>query len=285
MAPLMFQFTLPRGERRENCRQAGATEGGSIHAPAGGATPSFSASSDSASFQFTLPRGERHRARLDRTGDTSFNSRSRGGSDLICLLLPQRPLSFNSRSRGGSDRRTPTRGWCWPRFNSRSRGGSDTPSRPRASSSKAFQFTLPRGERPRPSSGRARRCSFNSRSRGGSDLPVFEKHIRAGRFQFTLPRGERLWLRLDGRELREVSIHAPAGGATTLTPADARRRWCFNSRSRGGSDIRFLRELLLRQSFNSRSRGGSDFVPNRLLWSNWQFQFTLPRGERRVGAP
>ena len=55
----------------------------------------------------------------------------------------------------------------------------------------AFQFTLPRGERPAPLTGEVATRCFNSRSRGGSDPG------RAWTLSASL-----------------VSIHAPAGGAT-----------------------------------------------------------------------
>ena len=57
-----------------------------------------------------------------------------------------------------------------------------------------FQFTLPRGER--------LTLSFSSEV--------------LGRFQFTLPRGERQVRDLAYTQLQQVSIHAPARGATEV---------------------------------------------------------------------
>ena len=97
-----------------------------------------------------------------------------------------------------------------------------------------FQFTLPRGERPRGHLSLLISESFNSRSREGSDLVeditplnmTVSIHAPArgatistlgsppsSTFQFTLPRGERL--KYDDKLIEPyVSIHAPARGAT-----------------------------------------------------------------------
>ena len=99
---VLFQFTLPRGERLdEQCHLLRLCQV-SIHAPARGATQLFKSkssfnrfnsrsregsdigfllSSMTALFQFTLPRGERQRPRTVVQLDESFNSRSREGSD------------------------------------------------------------------------------------------------------------------------------------------------------------------------------------------------------------
>ena len=56
----------------------------------------------------------------------------------------------------------------------------------------------------------------------------------------------------------EVSIHAPARGATLyilIAPHGGAR---FNPRSRAGSDIEELSVPLINGSFNPRSRAGSD---------------------------
>ena len=104
---MIFQSTLPRGERRRICRQSTSTHKISIHAPARGATgrdsysceyilyfnprsregsdtPCFAMYAQSKKFQSTLPRGERPAERY-RVGvaDSDFNPRSREGSDTV----------------------------------------------------------------------------------------------------------------------------------------------------------------------------------------------------------
>ena len=98
-----------------------------------------------------------------------------------------------------------------------------------------FQFALPHGERPYGFVVAAGIYGFNSRSRMGSDkietvqLPWAEVSIRApawGATQFS-PK----W-----RRLRYVSIRAPAWGATWHTKSLYVIKQGFNSRSRMGSD-------------------------------------------------
>ena len=123
------------------------------------------------------------------------------------------------------------------RFNSRTREGCDTARTGVALYGKLFQFTHPRGVR-RPASCRSpawRR--FNSRTREGCDiceetpsatLREFQfTHPRGVRriklreriieevFQFTHPRGVRLRDALQLIPIWDVSIHAPARGATS----------------------------------------------------------------------
>ena len=130
-----------------------------------------------------------------------------------------------------------------------------------------FQFTLPRGER--------RLVGIVTRT----VLP----------FQFTLPRGERLPLPLQGTHRADVSIHAPARGATqtdnllfdlskfqfTLPRGERPRRvrFCIFSRAfqftlpRGERPSRRIKAIKY-NCFNSRSREGSD-------WYNSSSHFRL----------
>ena len=60
----------------------------------------------------------------------------------------------------------------------------------------------------------SRWASFNPRARGGRDLTGFNFANVALKFQSTRPRGARRAIQLlDGWHV-QVSIHAPAGGAT-----------------------------------------------------------------------
>ena len=75
-------------------------------------------------------------------------------------------------------------------------------------------------------------------------------------FQSTRPRGARRVYAGHARLYGHVSIHAPAGGATSLT-------------------VIFFRS----SGFNPRARGGRDF-PERHSRAYYQFQSTRPRGAR-----
>ena len=210
-------------------------------------------------FQFTLPRGERLPAppRKGLLGGVSIHAPAGGATSLRLRSAIDRSFQFTL-----------------PR-------GERLPRRRRRARLRGFQFTLPRGER--PAFGRARRDlpRFNSRSRGGSDRAVKTRPSSAPQFQFTLPRGERLRgthftshnrlfqftlprgerqsLVAPTGKANQVSIHAPAGGATDSKSCAKCQISSFNSRSRGGSDWTFLRPRKRRGGFNSRSRGGSDW--------------------------
>ena len=172
-----FQSTLPRGERRTDCRLAtlelvsihaparGATARStrserlrgcvSIHAPARGATSRFRLRlSTLREFQSTLPRGERpivHRAlRIDYQ---CFNPRSRAGSDDDARRNVPRvsTVSIHAPARGAT-----------------------VSAIVLAHRDRMFQSTLPRGERP------------------ASRAACWPRYYV---FQSTLPRGERLsWI-------------------------------------------------------------------------------------------
>ena len=231
---LSFQFTRPRGARRPHREPAGGPRGVSIHAPARGATC------------------RRWRLRASRR----FNSRAREGRDPVRLSRRVREECFNSRAREGRDR-------ALARRVRREDVSIHAPARGatcrlrRKTGVLVFQFTRPRGARPR----RRRpailvRC-FNSRAREGRDVADRRPNRRLdvsihapargatrvttqtiGRyvFQFTRPRGARLPTASAYYCFELVSIHAPARGATTSTPTTPPRPAGFNSRAREGRD-------------------------------------------------
>ena len=80
----------------------------------------------------------------------------------------------------------------------------------------------------------------------------------------------------------EISIHAPARGATLFRRPRQIYRKHFNPRSREGSDGRILRYCGLIMNFNPRSREGSDIIQTPKTDIPKTFQSTLPRGERQV---
>ena len=99
-----------------------------------------------------------------------------------------------------------------------------------------FQSTLPRGERPSVNTFSASLCMFQSTLPRGERQHIHINSITMYQFQSTLPRGERLFTMMPlwyliwfqstlprgerhrkghiKNRLREVSIHAPAWGAT-----------------------------------------------------------------------
>jgi len=138
-------------------------------------------------------------------------------------------------------------------FNPRARGGRDAAGKqplPRP----MFQSTRPRGARPMGREDLHGASCFNPRARGGRDHTVCNTRYFSS-FQSTRPRGARHagYFHL---KRSQVSIHAPAGGAThnDQQPKSSRR-------------------------FNPRARGGRDALYVQTWWQKW-FQSTRPRGAR-----
>ncbi len=256
----VFQSTLPRRERL----------GTSSHSP------------HCLKFQSTLPRRERLcEYASTRIALNGFNPRSRAGSDRASRETMPICASFNPRSRAGSDASTanpdpdpvpvsihaPAQGATRSRCPGRDglRVSIHAPAQGATAAGTAtrrpswFQSTLPRRERRPARSPGTSSVSFNPRSRAGSD-DVLGLFSRGG----------------------QVSIHAPAQGATCSrmfystrlhgfnprsragSDCEGRllltRHSCFNPRSRAGSDALRLSPLKGRRGFNPRSRAGSDFV-------------------------
>ena len=123
-----------------------------------------------------------------------------------------------------------------------------------------FQSTLPRGER------LFLRCnSFELSS-----------------FQSTLPRGERLVPALTTHDRHDISIHAPARGATHWRRILYHRKdISIHAPARGATD-KSNQKINALNDFNPRSREGSDIRPLADKFKEYQFQSTLPRGERQI---
>ena len=137
------------------------------------------------------------------------------GATIVKIPKPiYRKVSIRAPAWGATHRRPDTDAWQQG-FNSRSRMGSDTRDRPNCGCAPKFQFALPHGER-RPGSTRL---------------------LHGCPFQFALPHGERprrprcspgnanvsirapawgaTFVSLTQRAINHVSIRAPAWGATT----------------------------------------------------------------------
>ena len=78
--------------------------------------------------------------------------------------------------------------------------------------------------------------SFNPRARVGRDLQVVSKRNERSMFQSTRPRGARRQTVDLDIVFDEVSIHAPAWGATGSLIVRRVRDNCFNPRARVGRD-------------------------------------------------
>jgi len=255
-----FQFTRPRGARRESPVIDDPSRV-SIHAPTRGATPPGIKDYRACLFQFTRPRGARpFSCDLSSCSGGCFNSRAHAGRDGRPLHPPWPPRRFNSRAHAGRDPvahivpasrivsiHAPTRGATAAR---------DAPARrchvsihaPTRGATKSFAAT-----------DKAKSVSIHAPTRGAtSNIPdwcadngCFNSRAHAGRDDF----------RRHDAVLTEVSIHAPTRGATG--PPTPGRGGCrrFNSRAHAGRDGRYV-----------------------LYDANYWFQFTRPRGARRSWA-
>ena len=153
-----------------------------------------------------------------------------------------------------------------------------------------FQSTHPRGVRlGQIMSIRRSLPSFNPRTRVGCDDSTYAPTPAYRQFQSTHPRGVRPFVSVRCRVCYEVSIHAPAWGATSsqfAMPADApvsihapawgatslhiertRHAISFNPRTRVGCDHPSLGRSFTASRFNPRTRVGCDGSPQDVVSS------------------
>ena len=300
----------------------------SIHAPARGATAGITATQNlSQDFNPRSREGSDTVCSPFVISSQYFNPRSREGSDLpswciwsmasiISIHAPARGATppgytectttgnFNPRSREGSDDLPDRQPAERDDFNPRSREGSDVIQFVLQAEFIKFQSTLPRGERLPLDSVCFKYLLFQSTlPRGERQKLQYISTRTIAIFQSTLPRGERLETQKTSGSQSEISIHAPARGAT-YSPHEIKERLQinFNPRSREGSDRqpsehwRFRQAfqstlprgerrgvggtLIIQDNFNPRSREGSDLSESHADLQPLQFQSTLPRGER-----
>ena len=172
--------------------------------------------------------------------------------------------------------------WSYACFNPRPRAGGDTAITAAKQTWALFQSTPPRGGRHTVHTALNHVDEFQSTPPRGGRL--ITQHFKVTRvlFQSTPPRGGRR-NRFRGRFCREnVSIHAPARGATRTHDFSSHTPSCFNPRPRAGGDVLWSLFFTSLQWFQSTPpRGGR---PGQLSYhggGRW-FQSTPPRGGRRV---
>ena len=256
-----FQFTLPRGERPERLGRVPRVNGVSIHAPAWGATNGAHHRAARAGFQFTLPRGERPPRPPPLPLRARFNSRSRVGSDSkhvpdwhVDVAVSIHAPAWGATDRLPLDRRPDRVSIHAPAWGATNRRTELYPQFAVSIHAPAWgatgQGAVDGGEPP---------VSIHAPAWGATS--TFQKSPVTHVFQFTLPRGERRTDDDNGVFGYQVSIHAPAWGAT------------------------WHRERLLRAapvSIHAPAWGATHPYANNPRDN--EFQFTLPRGERRAGA-
>ena len=270
-------------------------------------------------FQFTRPRGARPVPPPMSHGIASFNSRAREGRDTIFTDRHVRADGFNSRAREGRDNiRQISKQLISVSIHAPARGATCT--RDAVAGHPGFQFTRPRGARPRHREGTAvHSVSIHAPARGATSQKVvilnphgFNSRAREGRdlFDKTFSKPKPVSIHAPARgatefwpelcHVGEVSIHAPARGATMSAAYLARYSKFQFTRPRGARPFLVCQYAHL-YCFNSRAREGRDrlnpiksppcivsiHAPARGA-TNGQvsrrtvgmFQFTRPRGAR-----
>ena len=212
---LIFQSTLPHGERRLALRAHDLLVDISIHAPAWGATVNAIVQKRLAKISIHAPAWGATRPQVRPTVLRDFNPRSRMGSDDHAVALRGGDVLFQSTLPHGERRDlVPSIVALRENFNPRSRMGSDGVIGLKLTLHERFQSTLPHGERPplylRPLQAQA--ISIHAPAWGATT--ALQRSFINILFQSTLPHGERL-TGVCGHDVGPwISIHAPAWGAT-----------------------------------------------------------------------
>ena len=201
-------------------------------------------------FQSTRPRGARqgHRYLRDHPGAVSIHAPAWGATDPTGGVQLARHVSIHAPAWGATGSRSHLPQQSLRRFNPRARVGRDAAGSGGMGSRRGFQSTRPRGARPIPCLRSLASSKFQStRPRGARPATSCASCWRSRRFQSTRPRGARP-VRTDRgfNHPADVSIHAPAWGATITVSLPGRAGNCFNPRARVGRDWRPSEERAFR---------------------------------------
>ena len=140
------------------------------------------------------------------------------------------------------------------------------------------------GATARHESGHPSPLGFNPRTRVGCDTASMSVLSTVKLFQSTHPRGVRHRHQPAQAAGSDVSIHAPAWGATRARSVTDKCKPCFNPRTRVGCDIRARPLEAGAACFNPRTRVGCDVSRGVGTPDPDGFQSTHPRGVRRGGC-
>ena len=230
-----------------------------------------------------------------------FNPRSRMGSDHPSRHHHLDQSYFNPRSRMGSDP-SGVDGFTRLQISIHAPAWGATAVPSSCPSTRTFQSTLPHGERPATPVSRPSCASISIHAPAwGATIVSYRCRILVS-FQSTLPHGERLldFDSLDGvilfqstlphRERRrarprqdlwsQISIHAPAWGATDKDEAETHFKEFQSTLPHGERQDCDAFTVTSFRNFNPRSRMGSDACFASTLTGRYLFQSTLPHGER-----
>ena len=300
----MFQSTRPRGAR--HARPPGVHHPPSFNprARVGRDGRSARGAQPALGFQSTRPRGARRRTGKRVLGDDGFNPRARVGRDAdtqkrqaavaVSIHAPAWGATFhpsrrahpcrrfNPRARVGRDQRRGTCPVLRRSFNPRARVGRDRACAQSARFASKVSIHAPAwGATRTHRRATVHRGGFNPRARVGRDVIHVQRLDSVLVFQSTRPRGARRPAvagdRLDG----DVSIHAPAWGATPRRARDGRRANVSIHAPAWGATRQVWTRLNLDNKFQSTRPRGARRA--KMFWrtSSAVFQSTRPRGARR----
>ena len=231
-----FQSTLPRRERRDSAFALRLSVSISIHAPAKGATSLFPVDIGfESNFNPRSREGSDFVLLFKSFTIRDFNPRSREGSDILFVFISKiSEISIHAPAKGATRQLLQIEQSAMISIHAPAKGA--TRNKMRFQSGNLFQSTLPRRERP---SAHARtqqliKISIHAPAKGAtincpfgflivefqSTLPRRERPGVGYKtnwdilFQSTLPRRERPQFFFLVPELQQISIHAPAKGAT-----------------------------------------------------------------------
>ena len=240
---IWFQSTHPRGVRRTDRHSTRDSRSFQSTHPRGVRPPDFSFLQDVGQFQSTHPRG----VRLQQ----------------VQHIPAQRLVSIHAPAWGATLFNI-TDELSYGGFNPRTRVGCDVTASTLLPSEWQFQSTHPRGVRRDPFvKDFTGRSWFQSTHPRGVRLYVILVGCSVTKFQSTHPRGVRHeWYRDQDLEA-EVSIHAPAWGATSTDDDRAGMfSWVsIHAPAWGATDTWMMGEAGVRARFNPRTRVGCDLRP------------------------
>ena len=260
------------------------TSGGvSIHAPAKGATLAAGlVGSEALCFNPRPREGGDPSSRSSTMAVARFNPRPREGGDQTAACRSGRCACFNPRPREGGDRRLPIMSVVVMQFQ------STPPRRGRPSAELACDMAgVCFNPRPREGGdyraviGAWRRAMFQSTPPRRGRPVAGRMRLRSTMFQSTPPRRGRRRCRSAGVVRADVSIHAPAKGATSTVGASlgSIEYVSIHAPAKGATDVDQMAAGLARVSIHAPAKGATSAVRS-LRSADGRFQSTPPRRGR-----
>ena len=217
---LLFQSTLPAGERHRHQNRCAIPICISIHAPRGGSDHQRRSNINPAAyFNPRSPRGERRQLPPSSGLQAEFQSTLPAGGATTVNVFGLFPgwLFQSTLPAGGATHRwsSLSRSATGKHFNPRSPRGERLATLQMAASGKSFQSTLPAGgSDTRLSRSIKPRAKFQSTlPAGGATSSRAFKSLSGRGFQSTLPAGGATFWWCLNNVAKGISIHAPRGGS------------------------------------------------------------------------